>query len=92
MIETEFDPKTGKSHYRLRQTATTMTREEVAGLVDAAVSVATTAEREACAVIAERWGETHGEGVTVNARNAGSKIARGIRQRSNMNSQTPLVR
>jgi hypothetical protein len=31
-----------------------------------------------CAAISKRWGETHDAGVTVNARNAGSKIERGI--------------
>jgi len=36
-------------------------------------------EREACAEVAERWGEAHGAAVTVNARNAGRKIAIGIR-------------
>ena len=39
---------------------------------------AVVAERERCAAIARRWGETHADGVTVNARNAASKIARGI--------------
>jgi len=42
--------------------------------LDAAVA----AERARCAAIARRWGETHADGVTVNARNAASKIARGI--------------
>lgn len=41
-------------------------------------------EREECASIAERWGETHVAAVTVNARDAGEKIARGIRKRSNL--------
>jgi hypothetical protein len=36
------------------------------------------AERERCAAVARRWGETHADGETVNARNAASKIARGI--------------
>jgi hypothetical protein len=35
-------------------------------------------ERELCAATARRWGETHADGVTVNARNAASKIARAI--------------
>jgi hypothetical protein len=42
----------------------------------AAAAVAT--ERERCAAVARRWGETHADGETVNARNAASKIARGI--------------
>ena len=44
----------------------------------AAWQEATRVERERCADIARRWGETHADGETVNARNAGSKIARGI--------------
>ncbi|MBU0753270.1 MAG: hypothetical protein KJ787_03065 [Gammaproteobacteria bacterium] len=39
-------------------------------------------EREACADVARRWGETHEPGITVNARNAGRKIADGIMLRS----------
>lgn len=35
-------------------------------------------ERLRNAAIATRWGETHADGMTVNARNAASKIARGI--------------
>lgn len=44
----------------------------------AALDAAVAAERARCAAIARRWGETHDAGVTVNARNAASKIARGI--------------
>ena len=36
------------------------------------------AERERCAAVARRWGETHEAHVTVNARNAADKIARAI--------------
>lgn len=39
---------------------------------------AVVAERERCAAIARRWGETHADGVTVNARNAADKISRDI--------------
>lgn len=39
--------------------------------------------------VAERWGETHDSAVTVNARNAGGKIARGIRMRSNVEVRGP---
>lgn len=35
-------------------------------------------ERERCAAVARRWGETHESHVTVNARNAADKIARAI--------------
>jgi hypothetical protein len=42
------------------------------------IDKAVAAERARCAAIARRWGETHADGVTVNARNAASKIARGI--------------
>lgn len=45
-----------------------------------AIDAAIAAECERCAAIALRWGETHADGETVNARNAASKIARGIRQ------------
>lgn len=38
-------------------------------------------ERCICIAIARRWGETHADGVTVNARNAASKIARAIEGR-----------
>lgn len=44
----------------------------------AALDAAVAAERDRCATIARRWGETHADGETVNARNAASKIARGI--------------
>ena len=44
----------------------------------APVCAAVAAERERCAAVARRWGETHADGETVNARNAASKIARGI--------------
>ncbi len=43
-----------------------------------ALDAACAQERERCAAIARQWGETHADGVTVNARNAASKIARGI--------------
>ena len=43
-----------------------------------AVAERVAAERERCAAVARRWGETHDAGVTVNARNAADKIARGI--------------
>ena len=36
------------------------------------------AERERCAAVARRWGETHEPHVAVNARNAADKIARAI--------------
>ena len=35
-------------------------------------------ELERCACVARRWGETHEPHITVNARNAAEKIARGI--------------
>ena len=43
-----------------------------------ALDAAIATERERCAEIARRWGDTHADGETVNARNAASKIARGI--------------
>jgi len=46
--------------------------------IQARIDAAVAAERERCAAIARRWGETHADGVTVNARNAADKIARGI--------------
>ena len=50
---------------------------------------ATMIEREACAKVARRWGETHEAHVTVNARNAGRKIADGIMLRSNEQGERP---
>ena len=46
----------------------------------AALEQAIVAERERCAAVSEMWGATHDAGETVNARNASSKIARGIRR------------
>jgi len=54
------------------------TREALARHLESAFDAAVAAERERCAAIARRWGETHADGVTVNARNAADKIARGI--------------
>ena len=50
----------------------------VIAAIAAAIDRAVAAERERCAAVARRWGETHADGETVNARNAASKIARGI--------------
>ena len=54
-----------------------------------AVAVAD-AERARCAAIARHWGATHEPGITVNARNAGDKIARGI-ERSNVRGNAHLT-
>lgn len=48
----------------------------IARAIEAKVRAATLEE---AAQLAERWGETHEPGITVNARNAGRKIATGIR-------------
>lgn len=46
----------------------------------AAWKAAQAEERERCAAIAREWGDSHGPTVSVNAMNAGSKIARAIEE------------
>ena len=50
----------------------------VIAAIAAAIDRAVAAECERGAAVARRWGETHADGETVNARNAASKIARAI--------------
>jgi hypothetical protein len=45
----------------------------------AALDAVRAEERERCAAMASRWGETHEPHLSVNARNAADKIARAIR-------------
>lgn len=66
-------------------------RERIAYCVLPAIEHAVKDERDECAEVARRWGETHEPGITVNARNAGRKIADGIMMRSNVQNHRPCA-